>query len=34
MLNEALAVELNDVERLQHAVLLYRLLCLHGGRLR
>jgi hypothetical protein len=34
MLNEALAVELNDVERLQHVVLLYHLLCLHGGRLR
>lgn len=32
MIDEALAVELDDVERLQHAVLLYDLLCLHGER--
>ena len=30
MLNESLAVELNDVEGLQHVILLYDLLCLHG----
>jgi hypothetical protein len=28
MLNESLAVELNDVERQQHVILLYDLLCL------
>jgi hypothetical protein len=30
MLDESLAAELNDVERLQHVILLYDPLCLHG----